>query len=909
MRNERWVNRFLFAWNNTLFFDPLDVHYIPRDDHFLAGLDERTRARFVRSGIWWSHRHDPDLPAQGWKIHVSAHHRNVREVAATVIGYLTARGDDFKIALDLNIFEMLNSKGMSRGSGGKLVTVYPRDEERFRACLADLARLLEGAEGAYVLSDLRYRDSKALYFRYGQFLDTHTVDALGRRVPHVTGPDGTALPDDRRVGQAHPWWVPWPFTDWKPDGPDEADDGLLGGRFRVTGAIQFSNSGGVYTAEDTADGDRKVVLKEARPHTNPNPRQDHDAVDILAREWSFLNRLAGTGAFPAPVARFTHWEHHYIAEEFVEGSDIRAVLLERNPLARPGFDVERSKDFLRIFLTVFRSLARAVRAAHRRHVVLGDLTAANLLIDPDTYEVTIVDLEACRLADDAPDAEGDGGAHGLGLDRPVELFTPGFSLSRHTYEAFGFEGDLFALATTMAYFVFPIAAMSYLRENVLDSYRLYLDDLGWPPRLHELITGLAAARIGLAEVVDALADPQALIDQVRQPAPRPAEPLALADAEGGVAAFVTAVADAERATLFPVDPFAHVTNPLSLGFGASGVLWALHASGVPLRHEWRAWLRERLTCLDTRPYPDGLMSGLAGIAWAADTLGLRDEARELLDHANRRARAAGTEAADHTFYYGLAGLGMTNLRFHLHGRDRIPRDLAAARECADALHDTVHRDGPRAYWLNSFSADGPLTGLGFGQAGVALFLLRMHQITGQESHLRLGRAALAWETAHARPIDDEGGPVMFEHEGTMEPYHEVGSAGVARVLLRYGDLDTARTVLRGLDVGHSVLPGFSFGMSGIADALLDAAEFTRDRRYRETALRQLDHVRRVFLFEPAARFRVPRDPAGPAPLGVPGEGLLRCSTDYLTGSAGVLRVLHRVRTGGAADFLLDEVAR
>ncbi|MFI8521060.1 class III lanthionine synthetase LanKC [Streptomyces sp. NPDC085481] len=906
MRNERWVNRFLFAWNNTLFFDPLDVHYIPRDDHFLAALDERTRARFVRSGIWWSHRHNPALPAQGWKIHVSAHHRNVREVAATVIGYLTGHAVDFKIALDLNVFEMLNSKGMSRGSGGKLVTVYPRDDDQFRTCLADLARLLEGAEGAYVLSDLRYRDSRSLYFRYGQFLDTHTVDVLGRRVPHILGPDGSALPDERRPGYAQPAWVPWPFDDWKPDeDADGDDDGLLGGRFRVTGAIQFSNSGGVYTAEDTADGDRKVVLKEARPHTNPNPRQDHDAVDILAREWTFLNRLADAGSYPRPVARFRHWEHHYIAEEFVEGSDIRSVLLERNPLARPGFDIDRSRDFLRIFLAVFRSLARAVRAAHERNVILGDLTAANLLIDTETYEVTIVDLEACRLAeaDAEADAEGDAEGGGTALDRPVELFTPGFSLSRHTYRAFGTEGDLFALATTMAYFVFPIAAMSYLRENVLDSYRVFLDALGWPPRIHELLTELAGARITLTEVIDALSDETSLFDEVRSAPPRPVvqERLGLAEAEAGVAAFVEAVADTERATLFPVDPFAHVTNPLSLGFGASGVLWALGASGIPVRDEWRDWFRGELSRLDLAAYPDGLMSGLAGIAWAADSLGLRRQARELLGHANRRA----PETADHTFYYGLAGLGMTNLRFHLHG-DGDPRDLAAAQDCARLLCDSARRDGRHAYWLNSFSPEQPLTGLGFGQAGVALFLLRMHQVTGEERYLRLGQDALAWEMAHAKPLDDEGGPIMFEHEKTMEPYVEVGSAGVAQVLLRYGDLDAARTVLRGLDVGHSVLPGYSFGMSGIADALLDAAAFTGDRAYRDTALRQLDFVRKVFLFEPAERFRVPRG-EGPAPLGVPGEGLLRCSTDYLTGSAGVLRVLHRVNHGGTADFLLDEL--
>ncbi|MGW5425003.1 class III lanthionine synthetase LanKC [Streptomyces sp. NPDC003943] len=905
MRNERWVNRFLYAWNNTLSFDPLDVHYVPREDHFLAGLDERIRARFTRSGIWWSHRLDPDLPAQGWKIHVSASHRTVRETAATVIGHLTEHEIDFKIALDLNIFEMLNSKGMHRGSGGKLVTIYPRDEHRFRTVLADLARLLDGAEGAYVLSDLRYRDNKALYFRYGQFLPTHTVDALGRRVPHITGPDGAPVPDSRRPGQAHPDWVAWPFDDWKPEDYDDEDgDGLLGGRFRVTGAIQFSNAGGVYTAEDTADGDRKVVLKEARPHTNPNPRQDHDAVDILAREWTFLERLADTGRFPVPIAKFQHWEHHFIAEEFVEGTDIRSVLLVRNPLARPGFDVEKSKDFLRIYLAVFRSLARAVRAAHERGVILGDLTAANLLIDPDTHEVTVVDLEACRLARTAGAPDG----HGQdGLDRPVELFTPGFSLSKHTYKVHGFEGDLYALATTMAYFVFPIAAMSYLRENVLDTFRLYFDGLGWPPRVHELVTDLAAARITPTELIEALDDDQSLIDQVRTPSPRTVDPAALVRAEEGVAAFAGAVADTGRATLFPVDPFAHVTNPLSLGFGASGVLWSLHASGQPVRPEWREWLRERLAGIDLGAYPDGLMSGLAGIAWAADTLGLRTEARELLAHANRRAHAPGAEP-DHTFYYGLAGLGMTNLRFHLHGgrhSDGIDH-LAAARACAQVLCDTARREDGHAYWLNSFSPERPLTGLGFGQAGVALFLLRMSQVTGEKRYRRLGREALAWEMNHARPIDDEGGPVMFEHEGTMEPYVEVGSAGVAQVLLRYGDLDAAREVLRGLDVGHSVLPGYCFGMSGIADALMDAAEFTGDPGYRETAMRQLDYVRRVFLFEPADRFRVPVG-EGPAPLGVPGEGLLRCATDYLTGSAGVLRVLNRANHGGRPDFLLDEV--
>ncbi|MEV6926097.1 class III lanthionine synthetase LanKC [Dactylosporangium sp. NPDC051485] len=884
MREERWVNRFFYAWNDTLFYDPLEVAYRPRRDHFLTGLDEQVRARFERAGIWWSHRHDPDLPAQGWKIHVSATRHNVHDVATRVLTYLAGRDIDCKVALDLNIFEMLNSKGMHRGSSGKLITVYPHDEDEFRSCVAGLAELLGDAEGAYILSDVRYRAHKALYFRYGQFLDTHTIDALGRKVPHIVGPDGR-VPDERRAGFAVPWDLPWPFADWKPD-EDESGPDLLGGRFRVVEAIQFSNSGGVYVAEDTADNDRVVVVKEARPHTNPNPRYDHDAVDILRHEWSFLRRLEGTGHFPAAIAEFTQWEHHFFAMEHVEAADIRELLFEHNPLVHPAVEAEAATGFLRVYLAIFDSFTRAIRAAHQRGVILGDLNATNLLVDPETFHVTIIDLESCRLVGAA-----DGGDAMLGT---VELFTPGFSHSRRADGAPELAGDLYSLAAIMAYLIFPIAAMSFLRDDVFELFRRYVDRLGWPPRLHGLLLDLAEARVTLDEVLASLESLRGATAAPNPPRPLDAEGEAgLAAARDGVAAFVTAVADPERATLFPADPFAHVTNPLSLGLGAAGVLWALQESGVEVRPQWRDWLRERIEGLDPAEYPPGLMTGLAGIAWAADGLGLREQARDLL----RRAEPG----EDYTFYYGLSGIGTTRLRFYL--RQRREADLAAARACADALHDTVERDGELAFWRNGYAVDGPLTGLGFGQAGAALFLLRMHQVTGEDTHLRLGRRALAWEMANARPWGDA---LTFEHEGTLFPYVEVGSAGVAQVLLRYGDEEAARTVLRGLDIDCSALPGYAFGMSGIADALLDAHAFLGDPSYRAIALRQLDYVRKVFLFTPPARFGLPA--GGIAPLAVPGEGLLRCSCDLMTGSAGVLRVLHRATTGGPADFLLDEAA-
>lgn len=888
MRDDRWVNRFLFAWNDTLFYDPIDVYYRPRQDHFLSKLDEETRARFVRSGIWWSYRHNPHLPTQGWKIHVSASRQNVWDVVTKVLDYLLERNVDFKIALDLNIFETLNSKGMARGSSGKLITIYPNDDDEFRSCISDLARILADDEGAYVLSDMRYRDCKALYFRYGQLLDTHTVDAMGRKKPYLMGPDGPA-PDERTPGYFQPPWVPWPFNDWQP--PQESDDDeLLDGRFRVVEALQFSSSGGVYRAEDTANGNRSVVIKEARPHTHISFRERHDAVDLNKREWTFLNRLADVGSFPAPIASFRHWEHQFLVEEYVEGADIRAIMFQHNPLLQPRVDLDGSRNYLRIFLTVFRGLASAIHAAHERHIIFGDLTATNLLIDRETFAVTVIDLEACRLTEASDDEQH--------LQQAIELYTPGFSHSQRSTGASSVEGDLYSVAAIMAYFIFPIAAMSYLREDTFDMFRFYIDSLGWPAEIHEMITGLAKAEISLSEVLTRLENEAELIEQVKLPERQPVveERLRLAEVQAGVGAFVEATADVDRSTLFPVDPFAHITNPLSLGFGATGVLWALDRSGFTIRPEWRSWLETQLSKLDIDEYPNGLMSGLAGIAWAVDDLGLHDRARELLAVANRRT------TDDYTFYYGLAGLGMTNLRFYLRGGSE--EDLAAARRCAQALRDSAQRDGEHVYWLNDFAADGPLTGLGFGQAGVALFLLRMYQLTRDESYLTLGRQALEWEMAHAVPWGEDS--VTFEHNRTLLPYVEVGSAGVAQVLLRYGDLPAARKVLRGLDIEFTALAGYAFGITGIADAMLDAAAILGDQSYRTTALRQLDYLRKIFLFEPAERFGVPRQ--GPvAPLAMPGEGLLRCACDLMTGSAGLLRVLHRVNHGGTTDFLLDEV--
>jgi class III lanthionine synthetase len=890
MRKDRWVDRFEFAWKDGLFFTGLDG-YTPEPEHFISWLPPETREHFKRMGIWWMYPSEQAPPRQGWKIHLSAHPGDLDDIVKLSLPYLIGRDLAFKVALDRRVYEHLNSKTMNRGNSGKLVTIYPRDDQAFREILEDLSVLLDGRSGPYVLSDLRYKDSAAIYFRYGQFVNMYEVDVMGRPMPFIEGPHGP-VSDARKPYFNPPTWVEWPFSDWNPtDRAGTAGRLVLADRFEINEAIKFSNAGGVYKAKDLATGE-VVIVKEARPGANGSTRVQRDAIALLGREWEFLKVFEDTDRVPTPVARFSQWEHEYIAESFIEGKDIRVLFLENTPLLQPEFKAADSRRFLAMFIDMFASLARFICIAHERGVILGDLTAGNLIVDPESLEVTIVDLESCRLAE--PEANR------IHLHHDVELFTPGFSHARRLNSAADFADDLYSLAIMMGYFIFPIASMSFLRKEIIDLYEFYTKRLSWPSEIHNLMISLADGSATIETVLTTLEDRDRLLTLVTDPnLDSPAEdPSELIRVRNGLVKFLSKAGSTDLESLFPVDPFAQVTNPLSLGFGASGILYAMHRAGAPQNEAWLAWLADALKNMRQENYPPGLLNGLSGIAWAALDLGLQNQAEELLRLSNQRA----ADETDYTMYYGLAGIGMTNIRFYFKTGDQ--RWLAEARVMADRLLTAAVTDSGKTYWTNGFTASRPFTGLGFGQAGVSLFLLRMTQIVGDTRYRDVGDAALDWEMANAT---DALGRVRFvDDTGTIEPYLEIGSAGVFQVLLRYGRLDEAKAVVDELRSHISVLAGYLFGAAGVMEAFLDGSTWLDDPSLRQEAVDVFDYVKRVFLFTPDPRHGLVGDP-GDQILALPGEGLLRCTCDVATGSAGMLMVVNRLLGGAGLDLLLDEL--
>jgi len=514
-------------------------------------------------------------------------------------------------------------------------------------------------------------------------------------------------------------------------------------------------------------------------------------------------------------------------------------------------------------------------------------------------------------------------------DKPVLLFTLGFRRPDRIFVPYEEYDDLYALASIMCYYIFPISVYSMLRSDVFHKvYRQIILDMGWPEELHDFIVSIFEGKQTLDSIIDFLSQKEGpMLERVRLPLregfdkkiPRrrqfsrhqKGKTACVSEAfdkeriQGWIMKiidFLEQVADPSGEILFPSDPFIYLTNPLSLGFGAGGVLYVLQRVGYRIPEDWKRWFLDRITRLDPKEFAPGLLTGLSGIAWVLLELGEAEMAKKVLHYANNHPNLYD----DYTLYYGMSGVGMTNLKFYLALSDS--KYLEFAEHLACILMEKAYNKDNKIYWLNTFSKGMPFTGLGFGQSGVALFLLRLYQISGLRKWRRIGESALHYDLSQGEYIESKKVMSFRDSTGTLEPYIEVGSAGVAKVMLRYGWIEQARPILKDLYRKYSVLAGYLFGISGFIDTLLDAYLFTRDATYLLSVTRPLEGLHDLYLFEPkrSSTHLVPPDRA-PEGMAVPGEGLLRIACDLGTGCAGVLHVLHRLMTLDYDDLMLDEV--
>ncbi|MFI7404123.1 class III lanthionine synthetase LanKC [Streptomyces sp. NPDC049541] len=776
-------------------------------------------------------------PAQGWKIHASATRANAERVAAIVWDYCVPRRIPFKFVPGPHLLHLRNTKYAARDTSGKFVTVYPAGEEQLHGVLRELGQLLEGFEGPYILTDLRWHDGP-LYVRYGAFARTFVVDERGSLVPAVRDGAGTLVPDRRAPSFQVPEWVTLPtFLEPHLAARNTTTVGEL--PYRIEKALHFSNGGGVYAGTDTRDG-RKVVLKEGRPHAGL-ASDGADAIARLEREKQALEQVAGTGVVPEVRDWFTLGDHRFLVMDFLEGRPLNSFFAERHPLLTPDPDPEAVARYTAWAVRIHGAVQRAVEAVHARGIVFNDLHVFNIMVAPDEESVFLLDFEAA-----APVSE-----NGRQVVAHPGFFAPpdrrGTDVDRYALACLRLA--LFLPVTTL--FVVDRGKAAHLAEVIAEQFpdvpREFLDE--------------AVAEITRGAAVGA----PALVRPGDWPHSR----------DSMVKAILASATPEREDRLFPGD-IAQFSDGggLGLAHGAAGVLYALAETGAERYEEGERWLLER-TAPPPPGTPLGLYDGLAGVAYVLDGLGHRQRALDLVEGI----LAEKWQKLSSTLHGGLAGLGLVLGRLASSTGESELRERAAeaaeivVRRLAEPLPDKPRR---RA-------------GLLRGASGPALFLLRQYEWTGDAGLLEAAAVALRRDL-DCCVVQKSGGGLEVDEGWRTLPYLGDGSAGLGMVLDDYlahaadAEFDKARSgILTAATSRFYAQPGLFQGRAGMILHLGRTTEPSATEQQLAEQIAALGWYAMTYEGQ----------------LAFPGHQMMRLSMDLATGTAGCLLALAAATDGSA----------
>jgi hypothetical protein len=776
------------------------------------------------------------LPGQGWKIHASATPDSAGRVLEAVWDYCVPRGIEFKFLRSPAALTARLSKYAPRGYSGKLVTIYPVDDAMCERILTELGQELEGVPNPYILSDLRW-GAGPLFVRYGAFSNQYTVDEDGRVVPAIAAPDGTLVADKRGPVFSPPEWAKLPaFLEPHLAARNAVTVSDL--PYSIERVLHYSNGGGIYLARDSRNGE-KVVLKEGRPHCGLDGH-GHDAVQRVELEHGMLRRLDGIPGIPR--ARDLLWvgEHRFLVMDHVEAVPLSKAIVRNYPFIDPTATAEDYQRFTDWAVDVHRQVRDLIAAVHERGLVYGDIHLNNIMVRGDD-SVVLLDFEVTAPVEDA--------------QRPG-LGNQGFAAPGTTT---GFDIDLYALACLRLALFLPMTELLWLHRLKARHYaEVIAEHFPVPPEF-------------LAAGVDVIAPPTVIAPPHPRTEPDPDRwPTLRADLVRAIAASATPERD-DR--LFPGDVHQFGMGGLGLAYGAAGVLYALDATGGGRHPEYEDWLiRHAQTPASGSRL--GLYDGLHGVAFALHHLGHRDVALELVEVCLREK----WESLGHDLFGGVAGIGLNLLHLaertgESELRDAAQRaaDLVAARlELPDSDSTISGRDG--------------FAGLMRGGAGQALFLLRMHDATGDAAYADLAAEALRRDLRRCVVRADSGAMEVNEGWRTM-PYLESGSVGVGLALDAYlarrpdeQFAEAAAMIERAARSNLYILPGLFVGRAGI---LLYRAGRTERPLADPLVARQIRNL---------AWHALPYADG----LAFPGTGLMRLSMDLATGTAGILLALGSV---------------
>jgi Lanthionine synthetase C-like protein/Protein kinase domain len=567
---------------------------------------------------------DLPLPQQGWKIHVSCAAVEAPCLMSTVAPLLVACGASFKIARTAGDIVHINSGDAGAVQVGKVITVYPVDDDHAAQIARDVDRVWPSTRGPEVQTDLHLRPGSAVSLRFGLFRSGPSViGSSGMREFALAMPDGSLAADRQQLSGKQPDCAPRPpveccFPRALPVKLQEAF--VVGNRQYVPLALLRDSPRTKIFLAFSAELMTTVVMKVGMPGV-AGDLLGFDIRDRLRKEFQILSELNQyEGLAPRPI-------------DWVEGEwpvlileDFRGELVSELPLP----------DRLEALPHLAGSLARL----HQAGFVHGDIKLENAV--RHGRGIGLIDFE---LAERAGSIMGGGGTTGYMAPEVKAGCTAEFSR------------DVFALGASVAEAVLGVP------PALLTGGIAGLEGLLWnegADAAAKLVVQLAdadpARRPGAAEAANALA-------QLPSIEPGTGSPSSASDLIWSCVAAVSAGQLVQRyadGDGWRNEHFMRSFRCEGLNIGAAGIILGLATIDEALgQHNFLEAIDRGARWLAERPVeenPAGLFTGNAGVALGLAVAGNRTGNRNYLAASRRRMEYALADDRETDIFSGRAGV-------------------------------------------------------------------------------------------------------------------------------------------------------------------------------------------------------------------------------------------------------------
>lgn len=816
----------------------------------------------------------------GWKIHISSTPSNSVSILKKVTEICREHSTSFKFILDNNIRDMSCGKNWSRSASGKFITIYPKSNKEFEILIEQLYKSLKKYNGPYILTDKRYKDCKVVYYRYGTISPDIIRYADGREFHIFTTPSGDQEIDQRQPYYYKPSWVKKPNFE-EDENENNMELSLKKGRYIIKNVISFSSTGGVYIAHDSYN-EKNVIIKEARPYTLTSIYHKNDAVDNLQNEYKNLLAFQKVDYIPNPIDIFKEWEHQFMVQEYIDYDNLNEFSASQSILLNPKPSKKDILNFNIMIEKIFKNISYGIKEIHDMGYTINDLSPNNIMIDKNTLDIKIIDLE---------------GVTPISSKDTFIMTTPGYAPKSDHMSYNSFSTDLYALGAIMFDVIFSGAIFKKIQENfyerLLERVKSKYQISNKVSFLIKRLTDNSHKINSINEVLDILESNQTYSFERKS-----------LDNNTNIELRDRLLNNLIRT--FKKDELKDFLPPLrqnnfNIEHGYFGILHIINYCQNNLLNIKNINKYLNVNILVKELKSPGLYNGKSGVAWSLLELGFIDEAVSVLEIAYTESK----QLKNYSLYCGLAGIAYTHLFFYL----KLNEDsyLNKAVEIAEIISSKAIKEShEKLYWTDEDS--NKHIGYLDGSTGIALFFLYLYKIKKDKEYLNTAKKSLNYDLSFVKSYFNNIKSLAFSDEENItkvSPYLDNGSAGVITVLLRLikYDLSCEKTYSNYFDDLvldcqriYTAYPTFFDGLAGLGNTMLDCYHFTSDIKYKKMALDIADTIK-------CYEIQINCNESC-----MPGIHLLRSANDFASGTSGILGFIERlVSEKHNFNFTLDHL--